>query len=51
MKMKKIKGFKGYDKDLKCRDFQYEIGKSFETKDKPIICNSGFHFCENPFDV
>jgi hypothetical protein len=48
--MKTIKGFKGFDKDLKCRDFQYEIGKEYET-DKVKCCETGFHFCENPFDV
>jgi hypothetical protein len=49
--MKKIKGYKGYDKNLKCRDFQYEIGKSYKMEDDPKICEKGFHFCENPFDV
>jgi hypothetical protein len=48
----KIKGFKGFDKDLKCRGFQYEIGKEYETDKKPIRCTSnGFHFCENPLDI
>ncbi len=47
------KGVKGFDKDLKCyNDFQYEIGKEYETDKKPIRCTSnGFHFCENPLDV
>ena len=45
-----IKGFKGFDKDLKCRDFQYEVGKEYST-DKAITCKTGFHYCENPFDV
>ena len=48
--MTKIKGFKGYDKNLKCKNFQYEIGKEYET-DKVSICNYGFHFCEHPLDV
>jgi hypothetical protein len=47
-----IKGVKGFDKDLKCSGFQYEIGKEYETNEKPIRCTShGFHFCENPLDV
>lgn len=46
-----ITGFKGFDKDLKCRDYQYEVGKEFEEKGKIEACSKGFHFCENPFDV
>lgn len=49
--MEKIKGFKGFDKDLKCRGFQYEVGKEYEQKGKIFCCGNGFHFCENPFDV
>ena len=47
---KKIKGYKGFNPDLTCRDFQYEVGKEYET-DKAKTCEAGFHFCENPFDV
>jgi hypothetical protein len=46
----KIKGFKGFDKDFRCRGYQYEPGKSYET-DKAKACCSGFHFCEHPLDV
>ena len=49
--MEKIKGVKGFDKDLKCRGFQYEVGKEYEQKGKILCCNNGFHFCEDPFDV
>ena len=47
---KVIKGFKGLDKNFKCRDFQYEVGKTY-TKKGIKICEKGFHFCENPLDV
>ena len=46
-----ITGFKGFDKDLKCRNYQYEVGKEFEEEGKIEACSKGFHFCENPFDV
>lgn len=45
-----MKCFKDFDKDLKCRDFQYEIGKEY-TEEKADICNCGFHACEFPMDV
>ena len=46
-----IRGFKGFDKDLKCRGFQYDIGKDYEQEGEVKCCERGFHFCENPFDV
>ena len=46
-----VKGFKGFDKKLKCRDYQFEIGKTFVHKGEVKACHSGFHFCENPIDV
>ena len=45
-----MKAFKGFDKDLKCRDFQYEIGKEYK-EERASLCNSGFHACEFPLDV
>jgi len=40
-----IKAYKVFDKDWKCRDFQFEVGKTFTQKGKPILCENGFHFC------
>ena len=44
-----IKAYKGFDKNLRCRDFQYEVGKEYETE-RAKLCEAGFHACENPLD-
>ncbi len=44
--------YKGFDENLKCRGFEYEIGKSYKMPDEDVsVCMRGFHSCENPFDV
>ena len=49
--MEKIKGYKGFDKDMTCRGFQYESGKDYTYDGDIECCRSGFHFCENPLEV
>ena len=46
-------GYKGFNSELKCIGYQYEIGKTFEIDNnkKLYICHCGLHFCENPLDV
>ena len=44
-----IKAYKGFNKDMTCRGFQYEEGKEYET-DKVEVCETGFHACEYPLD-
>ena len=50
---KTITTYKCFDKDLKCRGFQYEIGKEYELSNgEPVsVCSNGFHACESPLEV
>lgn len=45
-----MKGYKAFNKDLKCRDMQYEIGKEYTFDGEPIPCEQGFHFCKSIAD-
>ena len=51
MEENKIKAYKGFDENLCCIGFQYEIGKEYEHDGEVECCRSGFHACTNPFDV
>ena len=42
-----MKGYKAFDKDLKCKDFQYEIGQTYEMSGKINCGIRGFHFCKD----
>lgn len=48
--MKQIYGYKGFDKELKCNGFQYEVGKEYQCE-KAVAFEEGFHFCERPLSV
>ena len=43
--------YKGFDEDLTCRGFQYEIGKTYTMDGPPVLCKRGFHFCRKLIDV
>ncbi len=46
-----IRGYKGFDSDLKCRGFQYEVGTRVEHTGDIKLCTAGLHFCLHPLDV
>ena len=50
MNNSETKYYKAFDKNLKCRDMQYEIGKEYTFDGDPILCEQGFHFCKSIVD-
>ena len=51
MSEKVIKSYKGFDKNMQCRGFQYEVGKEYEMDGEIKCCNRGFHACKSPLEV
>ena len=45
-----VKGYKVFNPDWTCREFQYEVGKVFEEDVTPECCKAGFHFCTKAND-
>ena len=45
-----MKGYKAFDKYMQCRDYQFEIGKTYTFDGNPIPCRQGFHFCKSVAD-
>ena len=45
-----LKTYKGFNKDMTCRDFKYEEGKEYEISGDVKCCENGFHACEDPLD-
>ena len=46
-----MKVYKGTDKDMKCRGFQYKLGEASVFDGEPHLCRAGLHACEQPIDV
>ena len=46
-----MKAYKATDKDMKCRGFRYELGKTAEVEGGIELCEKGLHGCEMPLDV
>ncbi len=46
----RMKGYKVFNPDWTCREFQYEVGKTYELDADPKCCERGFHFCEKAAD-
>jgi hypothetical protein len=46
-----VEGYKGTDKNMKCRDVQYELNKTYTYDGKIELCESGYHFCKELVNV
>ena len=46
-----MKGYKGFDKNFRCRGFQFKVGETYKIDGEIKICERGFHFCDEPLAV
>jgi hypothetical protein len=46
-----VVSYKGFDANMRCRGFQYEVGKTYVHDGEAVTCSSGFHACQHPLSV
>jgi len=46
-----MKGYKGFDKNLRCRGFRFKVGQEYQIEGKIEVCKNGFHFCQRLADI
>lgn len=51
MSEKIIKSYKAFNKNMQCKDFQYEVGKEYNIDGNIECCKHGFHACKSPMDT
>ena len=51
MEENKIISYKGFDENMQCRGFQYEVGKEYKKEGNIKCCERGFHACKSPMEV
>ena len=46
-----VVAYKALNGDFTCRGHKFEVGQTYTVEGEPVLCENGFHACENPFDV